>query len=117
LQVILWITQNADAFLDSQEEQLRGLYGEPSGEGDVPHNGPFSLKTYLQYMVLNHTWGDQCIITALSMMLHMAISVLNIRGGRVIHLPFRHSGPLEEARLVLLYNGVTHYSAAGNRLQ
>jgi hypothetical protein len=110
----MWIAQNPGVFLQSQREQLRGLYGAPADVGELDHGGPYSLQQYLHYMLGNNVWGDQCIITAISMMFGVAISVVNTRG--MTHLPFRHDRTLGEADVVLLYNGVTHYSAAGNYL-
>jgi hypothetical protein len=98
--------------LSSQREQIRGLYAVPAeGEGEQAHPGPFSYRDYLGWMLQKNTWGDQIVLTAISMMWGVTISIVNVQHD--LHLQLRHQRALADADIVLVYNGVSHYNAAG----
>jgi hypothetical protein len=115
-QVVHFICSNPEAVFLSQAEQLRALYGGRQEEVEkkdmeVETPGPFSLKTYLEYMLEDQMWGDQIILMAISMMWNIRLSVLNTAGNYT--LTFRHHKSLAESEMVLVFNGHNHYCAAG----
>jgi hypothetical protein len=57
-------------------------------------------------------WGDEIVILAISLMFDLKIVVVN--AAALNSIPFRSSGNLQAADVVLLYNGETHYSKLGN---
>ena len=111
-QVVYWICQHPRLFLESQREQLRGLYGFAPQVGEEPHGGPYSLKGYLLKQLQATTWGDQCMLAALCMMWDLSATVLH--ADNFLQLPFRHlRTPMGEVDLVFVYNGTSHYNGAG----
>ena len=72
---------------------------------------PFSLKAYIKYMMCRSSWGDDTMLQAFSRMHGLKNTVVNavmLEESRV-----RHDVPLQHADLVLVYNGKSHYAAAG----
>jgi hypothetical protein len=109
-QVVMFCAENPDLILASQIEQIRGLYSEGGREGEQAHPGPFSYRDYLTWMSQRNTWGDQVVLAAVSMMWDVTISIVD--ASLDIHLPIRHQRPLQNADIVLVYNGISHYNAA-----
>jgi hypothetical protein len=108
----MFCSQFPDLILTSQREQIRGLYAIPADEeGEQAHPGPFCFKDYLSWMLQKNTWGDQVVLTAIGMMWGLAISIVNVQHD--VHLQLRHQRPLAKADIILVYNGVSHYNAAG----
>jgi hypothetical protein len=110
-QVIVWVAENASAFLSLQKDNIAGVYGVPAGEGEQPHGGPFTLVEYLLHMLSTETWGDLVMIMALSMMWSCMVSVINFEGFSI--MPFRHpfEKSLDPVDFLLFYNGRSHFSA------
>ena len=72
--------------------------------------GPFSFISYLKYMLEGSSWGDQGILSLISMMWQITITIVN--GDNLSQIKIRHSRPLEDVDLVLLYCGGSHYLGA-----
>ena len=136
--LICFIAEHAAFFYELFELHIKGVYGglrlskeeyeqkkkdktiTPSEEYEYHHPGPFSFKEYLEYMLLEGTWGDELMIVAMSLRWQIAITVVHagvdhedpekkdpLRESRV-----RHNRPLEEVDLVLVYCGQNHYVGA-----
>ena len=92
---------------------IAGQYGWPEPDGSIEPPGPFTLETYLQYMMKVDSWGDANVINILSLHWQAKISVVNACWGMIRETRFRHmTCPLEKCDFVLIYNGATHYSLA-----
>ena len=52
-QMVAHVFSNLDLFQDWVKARIREFYG--TGEGDM---GPFSVKSYLQWMLEDKVWGD-----------------------------------------------------------
>ncbi len=61
-------------------------------------------------MLKDNSYGDQIVIKALSHLWGFRITV--VRAVQLTEERFRHNVPLEEADIVLIYNGIDHYSYA-----
>ena len=136
--LICFIAEHAAFFFNIFEVHIKGVYGgirlsqeeykqkmrdktiTPTEEYEYNYPGPFSFKEYLEYALLDTTWGDELLIVAMSMRWQIAITVLHagstpedpekkdpLREARV-----RHNRPLEDADLVLVYCGHNHYVGA-----
>ena len=136
--LVCFIAEHAAFFYELFELHIKGVYGglrlskeeyeqkrkdktiTPSEEYEYHHPGPFSFKEYLEYILLDGTWGDEIMIVAMSLRWQIAITVVHagvdhedpekkdpLRESRV-----RHNRPLEEVDLVLVYCGHNHYVGA-----
>ena len=136
--LVCFIAEHAAFFYELFEPHIKGVYGglrlskeeyeqkrkdktiTPSEEYEYHHPGPFSFKEYLEYILLDGTWGDELLIVAMSLRWQIAITVVHagvddedpekkdpLRESRV-----RHNRPLEEVDLVLVYCGHNHYVGA-----
>ena len=138
--LICFIAEHPPFFYDLFELHIKWVYGgirlskeeytqkmkdktiTPSEEYEYNHPGPFSFREYLEYVLLDTTWGDELLIVAMSMRWQITITVVHagsseedeygqkkdpLRESRV-----RHNRPLEEVDLVLVYCGNNHYVGA-----
>ena len=87
------------------KEYIRGTYG--TGK----HEGPHSCNTYLKYMLGRDTLGDYPVQLAISIMFQVKLTIVN--APFLTKVRIRHDSALEKADLILLYNGITHYTAVG----
>ena len=81
--------------------------GAKGGDG-----GPFSIRSYLKYMVKDKVWGDSIFIGLVASMWECRISVLRADSGKVVN--YRHELPLGMCDVGLLFNcrlHSGHYSA------
>ena len=88
------------------KEYIRETYG--TGE----HEGPHSYKTYLKYMLEGDTWGDYPVELLISIMFQSKPTIVNAPS--LTEVWIRHDSALEKADLILLYNGITHYTAVSD---
>ena len=79
--------------------------------GGRKNPGPFSYVEYLHHMLRFREEGDQIVIFVLSIMWGLRISVYNV--GIQQQIQYRHNCTLKYTDLVLVYNGISHYSAVG----
>ena len=88
-------------------KQVHELYGSGE-EGGV---GPFSIKSYFQYMVKDGTWRDHIMLWLIASMWGVRVSVL--LGDSCAEIRIRHDLPWTEVEFGLLYNcnvRTGHYS-------
>ena len=69
--------------------------------------GPFSFVTYLKHILEPTTWGDQGLLTILSMMWQVTITILNAED--LSQIKIRHERPLSEVHLVVVLAQRCHY--------
>ena len=73
--------------------------------------GPFSIFSYLKYIIGAKKWGDSICLTLIASMWCARISVVLSR--TLGQLKFRHDMPLEQADLIIVFNNnedTGHYS-------
>ena len=125
--LVVFLAEHAAYFLPKFEDWIKGCYGglrlskeeyeEKTKAGTITdyeetaynEPGPFSYQEYLQYLLKDSTWGDEVLIVTMSMRWQIAITLVHddLRESRV-----RHDRPLEDADLVLVYCGGSHYVGA-----
>ena len=92
----------ADGMITEKEKQA---YNQP---------GPFSIVTYLEYILDSSSWGDEITLVLLSMVFQVHITVIDTASLKSTQV--RHDNLLEQADLVLLLSGGNHYMAAGKNV-
>ena len=69
--------------------------------------GPFSLISYLEYLMDPSSWGDHGVLLMISMMWQVTITVLVAESLKVIRI--RHNRELDRADFLLVLAGKNHY--------
>ena len=70
-----------------------------------------SYATYLRKMLKRSFWGDEVVLWSISMMSGIKTTVVNLK--TLQEYCVRHDCSLKDVDVGLVYNGHTHYSAAG----
>ena len=73
--------------------------------------GPFSFVEYIEHIVTEGTWGDEHILTLISLMWQVKITIL--RANNLGEVRIRHNDRLTDADLVVVFIGGDHYMGAG----
>ena len=107
-QCVYFLCKAGDYFVTAAENFLRVTYGDGDGSPEKP--GPFSYTDYLKYMLKPKSWGDELILSAISIMWQCSISV--IFTDSLGELRLRHTKvDLSSVDIVLCYSGGRHYCA------
>ena len=72
---------------------------------------PLSYHQYLHLLLRKDFWADEVVLFAVSCMWSVKISVLNSKTMQEYRI--RHDRCMEEADIVIVYNGSNHFIAAG----
>ena len=72
---------------------------------------PLSYRQYLHLMLQRDFWGDEVVLFAVSCMWSARITVLNSKTLQEYRI--WHDRHMEEADIVIIYNGANHFTAAG----
>ena len=72
---------------------------------------PLSYRQYLHLMLQRDFWGDEVVLFVMSCMWSVRITVLNLKTLQEYRI--RHDRHMEEADIVIVYNGANHFTAAG----
>ena len=109
----------------SREEYLKRIDSEqnPLTEEEIEDYqkpGPFPFITYLKYLMQDSAWGDEGIITLIGMMWQCSITIIQVgkkapkhdQPHKFLQLKIRHSKPLDDVDIVLVYAGHSHYLGA-----
>ena len=128
-QVVLSISEHLDFFLKLLRDHIKAQYGPPMlptdefkrklAEGaltaeqkeDQVCPGPFSLVTYLEYLLKEGTWGDYGVLLVISMMWQVKVTV--VLGESLHQERICHNSGMRYADLVLVFCGGNHYVLAG----
>ena len=127
-QLIVTMCENPDFFLQYLYDGIAGEYGgvrlskekyeqkrkdnelTPDQIHDYSAPGPFSFCEWLEYIWQDGTWGDESVITALSLQWQLCTTVLNAE--KLYEVRMRHDRPLEDVDLVVVHCGRNHYVGA-----
>ena len=71
---------------------------------------PLSYRQYLHLMLRRDFWGDEVVLFAVSCMWSVRITVLNSKTQQEHRI--RHDRHMEEADIVIVFNGANHFIAA-----
>lgn len=105
-EVVSFVLAHADSLFPLLKKFLTNMYGVEDPTGEVP--GPFSVCSYLSFLLEDGSWGDTLVLNLLSRMWGARITVIlapNMSEERI-----RHDQPLAEADIVLIMSG-RHYSS------
>ena len=105
------LVKHARAVMDKRKVFLCVTYG--SGDPKVPV-GPFTYRSYCRYMLNHGTWGDDAALFALATEGQLAIMILF---SSTLHLyPITDNFSLRNCDILLVHNGVDHFSGTGKCL-
>lgn len=94
--VVMHCIEHKEELFEWLRTEVRNNYGRGTREG------PFSVQSYLQYMLTDRKWLDSIFIRLVSSMWGLRITV--VQSVNCAELRFRHDKPLDEVDIVLLYN-------------
>ena len=106
-QAICHLLTNFDAFYDEISKDIKYEYGRIDSE-----EGPFSMKMWCEYILEEKKYCDSIFLKLVASMWGLRVSIL--RSYNCAEFKFRHDLKLDDADLVLLYNGLPvkgHYTA------
>ena len=83
----------------------------PQEAADYRMPDPFSLFSYLEYLLTHNKWGEEIVLTLVSMMWQIRITVVYTES--LLQKWVRHNKSLESTALVVAYCGGTHYVGVG----
>ena len=88
-----------------------GIRVEGAADQDRGWIPPLSYRQYLHLLLQSDFWGDEVVLFAVSCMWKVKITVLNMK---TLH-EYRicHDRALEDADIVVTYNGHNHFNAVG----
>ena len=72
---------------------------------------PLSYRQYLYLLLCRDFWGDEVVLFAMSCMWAVKITVFNSKTMQEYRI--QHDRAMEEADIVIVYNGINHFNAAG----
>ena len=105
--MVAHVLKHLDLFKHWLRDRIREFYG--TGDGNL---GPFSVKSYLQWMLEDKVLGDMIYCYLLASMWGCRLTVL--QGDTCKEIRIRHDVTLKDADICLLYNSDSfngHYSA------
>ena len=94
----------------SKKEYLKGMKEGTLTEAQIADYqvpGPFSFIGYLKYILEGSTWGDQGLLTLISMMWQVTITIVNAED--LSQIKIRHQRPLDQVSLVVVLAQRCHY--------
>ena len=93
----------------AQKEQEGTISSEQAHDYRLP--GPFTFVEYVQHLLTDGTWGDDHVLTLVSLLWQIKITVLN--ASTLGESRIRHNERLSEAELVVVFIGGDHYMGTG----
>ena len=97
------------------EEEVAAMEKEGSIKPQQAHDyrlpGPFTFTEFVEYLLKDGTWGDDHVLTLISLMWQIKITILNADTLGETHI--RHDCRLSDAELVVVFIGGDHYMGTG----
>ena len=87
--------------IEVEEDQARGW------------TPPLSFRQYLHLLLRRNFWGDEVVLFVVSCMWSVKITVLNTKTMQEYRI--RHDRAMEDADMVVTYNGSNHFNAASKK--
>ena len=104
-----WLVTNRQKVMLVKKDYIKQTYGIRDEDAQFP--GPFTYKQYCKNMLDERFWGDALIFYAVSCMWAVKITVVNSK--TLQQYKVRHTAGLRDADIALVYNSLSHYTAAG----
>ena len=108
--IAVWLAQNRQQVMVSKGASLSSQYGVEGGDA-CKHR--LSFQGYLIRTLERGFWGDDTHLYALAKMFRLTITVLFWNLKTFEERRVLHSRPLSKVDVVLLYDGHSHFHAAG----
>ena len=117
--VVSFLAHHRQYVLKSKYWSLSSHYGveveeDPEVQQARGWAPPLSYRQYLHLMLRRDFWGDEVVLFAVSCMWSVKVTVLNSKTMQEYRI--RHDRQMDEADIVVVYNGVNHFTAAGKGL-
>ena len=110
--VVCFMANHHQLMFKNKYLSLMSNYGVEVEAGQVRGwTPPLSFKQYLHLLLRRDFWGDEAVLFAVSCMWRARITVLNTKILQEYRI--RHDQRMEEADVVVTYNGSNHFNAAG----
>lgn len=127
-QMVAFLATNKEYFYTYLMDYIKGEYGhkrlsdleyrKKEAEGTLTQEeiddqlvpGPFSYSSYLKYMLLPSSWGDEMTLCILSLMWQLSITVIHAE--TLFQTRIRHDTSFKAADILLVYCSRSHYVAA-----
>ena len=124
-QIVMMLANNAYFFIPLLKNSIMAIYGHPRMEeeefnrrraaGELSQQqiddqecpGPFSFYGYLRALLVDGFWGDEIVLTAISMMFQCGVTVLD--ASTYHQTKVRHNKSLKDADIVLVHCQGRHY--------
>ena len=124
-QIVMMLANNAYFFIPLLKNSIMATYGHPRMEeeefnrrraaGELSQQqiddqecpGPFSFYGYLRALLVDGFWGDEIVLTAISMMFQCGVTVLD--ASTYHQTKVRHNKSLKDADIVLVHCQGRHY--------
>ena len=110
--LVNWMVENRQKVFVYMDSALRAAYGVT--DLTASHGGPFSYREYLHKLLKREFWGEEIVLSAVSMMWGLKIMVLNSKTLQEYRVP--HNCAFKHVDVGLVYNSYSHYSAAGKSI-
>ena len=110
--VVNYIVNHRQLIYNNKFLALMSLYGiEERADPSRGWNPPLSFKQYCCLFLQRDFWGDEIVLHAISCMWSMTITVLNMKTLQEYRI--RHDKVMEKTDVIITYNTVNHFNAAG----
>ena len=124
-QIVMTLANHCNFFMPLLKNSIMATYGHPRMEEDVfiqrctagelsqqqiddqECPGPYSFYGYLMALLGDGFWGDEIVLTIVSMMFQCGITVLN--ANNFLQTKIWHNTPLKDADIVLVHCQGRHY--------
>ena len=108
-QVADWMVRNRQRVMLAKGPYLRQAYGIADPDAAFP--GPYSYQEYCCNVLDRRFCGDAVILYVVSCMWALKITVVDSKTLQQYRV--RHSVPLRDADVVVVFNSSSHFTAAG----
>ena len=127
-QIIVFMAQNAKVCSEIFNPSIQGIYGDSRMDPEEYESlkkakaltpkqiekqelpGPFSYLGYLKHQLKQGTWGDEIMVTAMSMMWQITVTILYAE--TLTEHRIRHDRLLGKVDMVVVFCGGCHYIGA-----
>ena len=93
----------------TRKEEEGTITSEQAHDYRLP--GPFTFAEYVQHLLTDGTWGDDHVLTLVSLLWQVKITILN--AATLGEIRIRHNDRLSDAELVVVFIGGDHYMGTG----
>ena len=116
--VVNFLVNHWQLVIKNKYMSLMSQYGvqvEGAADQDREWVPPLPYRQYLHLLLWRDFWGDEVVLYAVSCMWKVKITVLNMKTLQEYRI--HHDRMMEDADIVLTYNGHSHFNAAGKKFQ